>query len=156
MIWFRIDSRLVHGQVIEAWLPYLRAHYLVVVNDVLANDLLRQQIMQLAIPERISVIFSSVSDVKDIYEQLRRNAQLAALFLVSDCRDAERIKEQGVDVPVLNIGNMHYAPGKEQICAHVALSPEEKDCLKHLEASGTILDFRSVPDDSPNLGAWHA
>ena len=22
MLWFRVDNRLVHGQVIEGWLPY--------------------------------------------------------------------------------------------------------------------------------------
>ena len=36
MIWFRIDNRLVHGQVIEAWLPHIRAKTLVVANDDLA------------------------------------------------------------------------------------------------------------------------
>lgn len=29
----RVDSRLVHGQIIETWLPYLKASRIVVVND---------------------------------------------------------------------------------------------------------------------------
>ena len=156
MIWFRVDNRLVHGQVIEAWIPYLRVHSLVVANDDLAADELRQQIMQLAIPERVSVRFALVSEVRALYEAMCKEGSASALFLVADCRDMERIREQGVAIPVLNIGNIHYAPGKEQICPHVSVSLEEKACLKKLEASGTVLDFRSVPNDSPTVGIWNA
>ena len=53
MAWFRIDNRLVHGQVIEGWLPYLNAGHLIVANDALALDELQQQIMRLAIPGRV-------------------------------------------------------------------------------------------------------
>ena len=156
MMWFRIDNRLVHGQVIEAWLPYLRAHTLVVVNDVLAADLLRQEIMKLAIPGKIEVTFAPVSAVKGIYEQSQHKTNGTVLFLIADCQDVERMHEQGVSIPVLNIGNMHYAPGKEHISPHVAVSLEEKACLKGMEAAGTVLDFRSVPSDSPTVGAWNA
>ena len=30
MLWFRVDNRLVHGQVIEGWLPYVAARHLIV------------------------------------------------------------------------------------------------------------------------------
>ena len=33
MLWFRVDNRLVHGQVIEGWLPYVAARHLIVAND---------------------------------------------------------------------------------------------------------------------------
>ena len=32
----RVDSRLVHGQIIETWLPFLKATRIVVVNDEVA------------------------------------------------------------------------------------------------------------------------
>ena len=52
-MWFRVDNRLVHGQVIEAWLPYTGAKHLVVANDELAGDVIRQQIIELAVPHRV-------------------------------------------------------------------------------------------------------
>ena len=55
-MWFRVDNRLVHGQVIEAWLPYTGARHLIVANDELAADALRQQIIELAVPQRILTI----------------------------------------------------------------------------------------------------
>ena len=55
MLWVRVDNRLVHGQVIETWLPYTNAPYLLVVNDELAADPLRQTIISLAVPARITL-----------------------------------------------------------------------------------------------------
>lgn len=155
MIWFRIDNRLVHGQVIEAWLPYLRAGTLVVLNDDLAADTLQQQIMKLAIPARIEIQFIRVDVALEVYEVLLKK-NVSSLFLVSNCMDIARVQEQGIDIPVVNVGNIHYAPGKQQICAHVAVSPDEKACLKFLESSGITLDFRAVPSDVPSIGVWNA
>jgi len=151
--WFRIDNRLVHGQVIEGWLPYLDAGELVVANDALAGDPLRQQIMQLAIPARVRVRFIPVSDVKMVYETLEA-AGKASLFILSDCGDVMRTVEQGVPVPVLNVGNMHYTDGKRQICSHVAASSEDLQCFTALRQHGTKLDFRCVPGDTPMVEEW--
>lgn len=62
-MWFRVDNRLIHGQVIEGWLPYTGAAHLIVANDALAEDLLRQQIMSLAIPHHVDVRFVPLKDL---------------------------------------------------------------------------------------------
>ena len=45
MFWVRVDNRLIHGQVVEAWVPYVGAHSILVGNDDLAQDELQQEIM---------------------------------------------------------------------------------------------------------------
>ena len=55
MRFVRIDNRLVHGQVIETWLPHTRAGMIVVVNDELSGNMLRQEIMSLAIPDGVEI-----------------------------------------------------------------------------------------------------
>lgn len=153
MIWFRVDNRLVHGQVIEGWLPYLDARELVVVNDALAGDALRQQIMQLAIPGRIRVSFIAVAETQKIYNSLD-SSDIASLFLFADCQDVARVIEQGVHMSRLNVGNMHYATGKRQICTHVAVSDDDIACFAFLQKKGIELDFRCVPGDDPVVEEW--
>ncbi|WP_418730975.1 PTS sugar transporter subunit IIB, partial [Desulfovibrio sp.] len=60
MLWFRVDNRLVHGQVIEGWLPYVAARHLIVANDAMSADLLQQQIVSLAVPEQVAIHFVPV------------------------------------------------------------------------------------------------
>ena len=44
----RIDNRLIHGQVVEAWLPHLHIERIVVADDEAAGDPLTSAAMQLA------------------------------------------------------------------------------------------------------------
>ena len=153
MAWFRVDNRLVHGQVIEGWLPYLDARVLIVINDALAVDELQQQIMQLAIPARIQVRFMSVANAQNICGDPVLQAA-DSMFLFANCQDVVRFVEQGGCVPLLNIGNMHYSSGKRQLCAHVAVSEDDQACFTFLQARGIQLDFRCVPGDDPILEEW--
>ena len=46
---------------------------------------------------------------------------------------------------LVNTGNLHYGPGKEQVCEHIALGPEDRNCLKYFAEHGVEIDFRCVP-----------
>lgn len=153
MIWFRIDNRLVHGQVIEAWLPHTKASILAIVNDEVADNELRQQIMLMAVPSRVSGIFLHVADLPVfIAQQLKLKNNV--LVIMADCRDARRAFELGVPIDCCNVGNLHYSSGKRQLCAHVALSAEDEKCLRFFEDNDVELDFRCIPADEPDLEGW--
>ena len=49
----RIDDRLVHGQVVEGWLPHVKADEIAVVSDSAADDPTQQILMQLALPDGV-------------------------------------------------------------------------------------------------------
>ena len=55
--------------------------------------------------------------------------------------------ESGVDIRALNIGNLHYAPGKIQVFPHVALSEQDREDLRAMLQQQVELDFRCVPSD---------
>ena len=122
MLWFRVDNRLVHGQVIEGWLPYVAARHLIVANDAMSADLLQQQIVSLAVPEQVAIHFVPV------------DALLETLACCGEIR-------------ALNIGNLHYAPGKIQVFPHVALSEQDREDLRAMLQQQVELDFRCVPSD---------
>lgn len=153
MLWIRVDNRLVHGQVIETWLPYTNASYLLVVNDNLSADTLRQTIISLAVPSRINLQFLKVESACAALNALCPEEN-NILMLVADCRDALRAFDTGVLFPTLNVGNLHYGPGKRQICSHVALSEEDEACLVQLKAHSVKLDFRCVPNEIIHLEEW--
>ena len=154
MLWVRIDNRLVHGQVIETWLPYTKARTIIVVNDDLAADPLRQEIVKLAIPQEVDIIFSSIEDSL-FYVKKRLNRLEESLFILfAACEDARLAYEKGLDFDSLNLGNLHYGPGKKQVCAHIALSQEDISCLKFFTRKGVKLDFRCVPHKPVQVSEW--
>lgn len=151
MHWFRIDNRLIHGQIIEAWLPYTGARTMFVVNDDLAADELQQQIISLAVPGRVAVQFLRLDQLAAACGTTGDNT---TLILFANCSDARRALDLGVTIAALNVGNLHYAPGKRQLCAHVALSDEDESCLRYLMGHDVELDFRCVPNDPTQIKGW--
>jgi PTS system mannose-specific IIB component len=146
VLWFRIDNRLVHGQIIEAWLPHIRAKTLLVANDDLASDELRQEIMSLAVPSGISFMCCPVAEVAPTLRNVRKSdPDQHVLILFSDCADAKAAHMTGLTFSLVNIGNLHYGPGKEQVCEHIALGAEDRTCLKYFKEHGVEIDFRCVP-----------
>lgn len=144
----RIDNRLIHGQIIETWLPYTGASVVVVANDELSSDALQQEIMSLAIPQSVTSVFVSIDGLAMEMSALSSEPDAGSiLVLFSNCSDAKRAYEAGFDFENLNIGNVHYSPGKKQISPSVALSGEDESCLKQLSRKGVVLDFRCVPND---------
>ncbi|MFH1913998.1 MAG: PTS sugar transporter subunit IIB [Pseudomonadota bacterium] len=144
----RIDNRLIHGQIIETWLPYTGATMVIVANDHVADDILQQEIMSLAIPQTIASTFVEVEAVVETLAGLGATQdRVDIMVLFSNCADARRAFDCGFAFEVLNIGNVHYSPGKRQISPSVALSTDDEGCLRHLSRKGVTLDFRCVPND---------
>ncbi|HKK33503.1 MAG TPA: PTS sugar transporter subunit IIB [Desulfomicrobiaceae bacterium] len=154
MVWVRVDNRLVHGQVIETWLPYVSARTLIVANNDLAGDYLRQEIMKLAIPSGVALVFSSVEAVPETVHDLGKREDRGILVLFADCCDARDAFVHGFEFESINIGNLHYGPGKQQICDHVALSDRDSACLHFFSREGVKIDFRCVPNKTVKVGKW--
>ncbi|WP_320170107.1 PTS sugar transporter subunit IIB [Maridesulfovibrio sp.] len=147
MQWVRIDNRLVHGQIIETWLPYTHARHIIVVDDSVADDSLQQQIMSLAIPQSVTCSFSRVEDLNARLMAVPCEQRGSMIILFSSCADVRRALEAGFSFNSVNIGNIHYGPGKKQISPSVALSSDDESCLHYFKGRGIELDFRCVPND---------
>ena len=143
-MWFRVDNRLVHGQVIEAWLPYTGSKHLIVANDELDADMLRQQIVELAVPQRVSTHFIPVCELAATLDMCGEDS----FVLFANCQDARRACDDGVEMSVLNMGNLHYGPDKLQLLPHVALSGRDREDLRIIRQHLVQLDFRCVPTEN--------
>lgn len=138
----RVDNRLIHGQVVEAWLPHLKVARVVVSDDEAAdNDLIRAA-MGLAVPPSVEVLIQPVDEVA--FEQVTTD-DVPTLLLVRDVRGAVAAREKGVGMHRLNLGNVHFASGRRQISPSVFLSQEELDALRMLSGQGVEVEVRAVP-----------
>jgi len=153
MFWFRVDNRLVHGQVVETWLPHLGSAVLAVVNDSLCRDFMRQEIMRLAIPKKVDTRFVSLDGGFELYQDMTRK-HISTMFLFSTCQDACVLVEKGAHMETLNISNLHFGPDKRQIGSSLSVSEDDVRCFEYFKTLGIRLDFRCVPNDSPESLSW--
>lgn len=145
----RVDNRLVHGQVLEAWVPALDADALLVADDEAAGNVLARSAMSLAIPSRLRFSVLRIAAAADLLRPGGQGAPGArTLVLVRDVRDAESLAGAGVPLAALNLGNVHFAAGRRAVTASVHLSPGEVAALERLAAAGTQIEARAVPNEA--------
>ncbi len=140
----RVDCRLVHGQVVETWLPHTGADCLVVANDELAANPFLRSVMELAVPSSVSVVFCSLSEAARKLAEIDREGK-KAILLCATFADALRVHRAGVNFSSINIGNLHYAAGKVEISPSVFFSQEDFDAVHCLCHEGIAVDVRATP-----------
>lgn len=135
-------------------MPYTNAKTLVVANDQLADDKLRQELLRLAVPTGVRILFYHVQQAALHISDLEPRPAGADIFILfASCEDAKRAYTNGLKFTFLNIGNIHYSQGKRQICDHIALDQLDVCCLRYLQEQGVKLDFRCLPNTQVNLKA---
>jgi len=145
-VFTRIDDRLVHGQVVQGWVPFLESDEIVVVSDEAASDETRKLLMRISLQEEIGL---KVLGVKEAAEYLKKavSSSSKTLALLPGPRVALELAERGVMFDIINVGGMHHALGKAQIGRALFLSEEDKAALKAIAARGIKLEGRAVPSD---------
>ncbi len=64
----RVDDRLLHGQVVEGWTPYVQADTIVVVSDTVCLEKDRCRLMQVIVPEYIDLEIIPLEGLGDLEE----------------------------------------------------------------------------------------
>ncbi len=142
----RIDSRLVHGQVLEAWVPYVGADCIVVANNEVAGETFQCMVMQAAIPSSIKLIISRLEEAASILSSaglLRKRV----LLLFTNADDALKAYQLGVSYTKLNLGNMHSSAGKNRYNCTIALDQQDIETLQQVEDQGVTIVSQCVPAD---------
>jgi len=148
IVFVRIDDRLIHGQVVEGWVNFLKATCIMVADDHVAANALQKSIMEISVPQGLKVVIGSVENV---CAQLRTAAFDAdrVILLFSNPSDVLRALKLGLECQVLNIGGMHYVPGKRKLLDVLAVDDIDLDALKQIAARGIRVEIQTVPTQRP-------
>lgn len=141
----RIDNRLIHGQVGMTWTNTLGANLVIVANDEVAEDEIQQQLMDMALPETAESRFFTLDKVIEIIHKAAPRQKI--LIVVRTPQDVLKLVEGGVPIKKINVGNMHYSEGKEQISSTVSVDDNDIETFKKLDEHGVELEVKGVPSD---------
>lgn len=142
----RIDNRLIHGQVGVTWTMTIGANLLLVADDDAAGDKLQQELMSMtAESSGAGVRFFTLQKTIDV---IHKAAPSQKIFLV--CRTPAAVRtliEGGVPVKEVNVGNMHFSPGKHPISKKVYVDDKDMEDLLFIKSKVEKLYIQDVPGD---------
>lgn len=148
LVLYRIDDRLIHGQVVVGWGQPLDLAFIVLVDDAVAASEWEQELYRMGVPPEMDVYFHDVADaVRALprYQQDRRHG----LLVTGDIATMARLVEEARTIAAVNVGGIHHRADRAQKMRYVFLAPEEERALRALAARGVAVTAQDVPGARP-------
>ena len=142
----RIDDRLIHGQVVEGWVNFLKATCILVADDTVAENPLQRTIMEISAPEGLKVV---IGKVEEICAKLRSSSldRERVILLFSNPTDVLRYLRAGLSCPTVNVGGMHFVPGKRKIMDVLSVDSDDLEALREILRRGVKVEIQTVPTE---------
>ena len=143
---WRIDDRLIHGQVATRWTKETGINRIIVVNDQVVKDKTRATMLKQAVPPGVTAHVVDIDKMIRVYN----NPEYAGdkvMLLFTNPSDALELVRRGVPIKSINIGGMAYKEGRVMLDTSVSVDEKDIEAFKELDKHGIELEVRKVASD---------
>lgn len=142
-IFYRIDDRLIHGQVITSWSRYYDLKEIIIIDDQVVVDPIQRKIIEMVAPPNITVHLTDTKKSVDKINAVKDNT----LVLTKGPKVLLYLIEQGVQIDEIIVGGMQYRDGKKKISSSVSISNEEREDFIKLSEKGVEIAIQIIPTE---------
>jgi PTS system mannose-specific IIB component/fructoselysine and glucoselysine-specific PTS system IIB component len=141
---YRVDDRLVHGQVVVGWGQPLNIQLIILVDDDVAHSDWEQDLYRMGVPPEMEIRFA------DVPTAIRDHATYASdprhsIILTGNIATMHALLRGVETIRAINVGGLHHRPGRTQKMRYVFLTPEEERELREIIGSGVKVTAQDVP-----------
>lgn len=142
----RIDSRMIHGQVMTMWSKTNGINHILAIDDATANDPFMRDIYTMAVPHTLKVMIVTVADAAKMWQDGTLPDD-RYLVLFKDVHTALNAWKAGFRYDSLQVGNLTPEKKTKILHPHSRLSVEHVPELQELQAGGVEVYAQSVPTE---------
>jgi mannose/fructose/N-acetylgalactosamine-specific phosphotransferase system component IIB len=147
IVLYRIDDRLIHGQVVVGWGQPLDIGFIVLVDDDVAASDWEQELYRMGTPPEMDVYFHAVDDAANALAKYQSDPR-PGILLTGDISSMLRLVQQA-GIKEVNVGGVHHRADRKQRLRYVFLSPAEEGQLREIAAAGATVTAQDVPATQP-------
>jgi PTS system mannose-specific IIB component/fructoselysine and glucoselysine-specific PTS system IIB component len=148
VVLYRVDDRLVHGQVVIGWGKPCNVGFIALVDDSVAATDWERDLYRMGVPPEIELIFASLAEVARQAPAWRADPR-NGIVLTADIPTMAALCQLAPPVEQINIGGVHHKPGRTARLPYVYLSDEEFRALEDLAEAGTQVTAQDLPTTPP-------
>ena len=142
----RIDDRLLHGQVVVSWIPFIKVNEVVVIDDDNANDEFMKELIIASAPNDKTTHVFTLKESINYLKEAQGNERV--LILTKIINNIKILLENKIQVNTVNLGNLGHNTDRKRYLNFIHLSDEEKKLLKDLNAMDSCnLEIQMIPND---------
>ncbi len=150
---YRVDDRLVHGQVVIGWGTPMGIEFILLVDDQVRESAWEQDLYRMGVPPGVELIFASTKEAAEAVPRMAADRR-RGILLAAGVDTMTGLQAAGVVIPRLNLGGIHHQPGRTERLPYLYLTDEELAQLVALQAGGVDVTAQDLPTASPvALGA---
>jgi len=145
---YRLDDRLIHGQVVVGWGKPLNVGFIVLVDDAVLSSEWEQELYRMGVPPEIEVVFASTEEALQRLPEWEGDPRVAIL-VAGNIDTLAALTANSHRVGRVNVGGVHHRPGRSERLRYVYLTDAEAAQLKTLAARGVRVTAQDVPTTAP-------
>lgn len=145
---FRVDERLIHGQVVVGWGRRFNPNRIIVVSDSLSREPLEQDIYRTGLPASIEAVFWNLDEAIERLPVVLDSGDIV-IVLTEDLQTMLGLVGGGVAIETVNVGGLYAAEGRTRVLPYVWLNAEDKQLVRELEALGVRVVAQDLPTTAP-------
>lgn len=140
----RIDDRLIHGQVMTAWLQFTGGNHIVIVDDATAGDEFTKSIMSMAVPSGIKLSILGIDDGAALLANVPDGHKI--IVLAKEPQTYLTLIEKGVKFEEIIIGGMGARKDRKTFHKNISASEEEKEAFRKIVGNDVKMKIHVIPD----------
>lgn len=140
----RIDDRLIHGQVMTAWIKQKNAVQVVVADDEVAEDDFMINVLEMAVPDEIAI---GIFNRDDAVEFMKQGLEAPTILLVKGPEILNYMVDHGIEIDEIDVGGMGAKEGRSVLYKNISTNPEENKNLLDLIQKGVNVFVQVMPQD---------
>lgn len=144
----RVDSRLIHGQVVTKWVGQSNANRIIVVSDQLEKDQFMRSIYLMAAPPDVKVDCLGKASLLKANEEGKLDKG-RILLILPDIDTLKSLVDDGFYKGKVQIGGLGGGPERKVVFQNITLNEHDANILKALASSGMDIYFQTIPEDAP-------
>ncbi len=145
VVLYRIDERLIHGQVVMGWGPQLSVEHYVVVDDDLASSEWEQDLYRLGLPDAASAEFLKADAARERLVVMEADTRRIVVLTRTIAAMGNLAKDDALRGREVNLGGLHHAADRTERISYVFLGPMEEEGLQALVEEGVHVYARDLP-----------
>ena len=140
----RIDDRLIHGQVTVGWATHLKPDRILLANNEIAADDWQCQVYASSVSPGVEVSILSLAEAASFLRKTDHESE-KIILLTGSASEMAGLAGIGVTLKEVNVGGLHFGPGKKEMLPFVYLGLQDFIPLHQLLEKGIRLSAQQVP-----------
>ena len=141
----RVDDRLIHGEVVTAWIPTYKATRILIIDDDVAKDEFNVRVVKALAPAGTKVFVYTVEKASE--KLMVPGVEGERLLLLAKTPTTfNRLIQNGVPLKEVNLGGAGIRGERKPFINNVALDPEEVTSCEEMQKAGCRVYYQLVPE----------